>query len=360
MKYLKFLLIFFPVAIVLKLLHAPQAFVFIAAGLSIIPLAGFMGEATETLAAKAGPQIGGLLNATFGNATELIIAIFAIKEGQLDVVKASLAGSIIGNILLVMGLSMFVGGLKHKVQRFNVKSTGNSATLLTFAVLGLSIPAVFLHSVDNGHMLSYESFSVVTAIVMMLIYLAGLFFTFVTHKDVMGIEHAEHVDAKWSVPVALGVLLGATVGIAVMSELLVTSIHGVSSAFGWNAMFIGIIVLAVIGNAAEHSTAVLMAWKNQMDVAIEIAVGSSLQIALFVAPACVFVSLLFGNPMSLVFNVYELAAIGGAVFIANIVSSDGESNWLEGLQLMGVYVILAVGFYFLPAAATAIQGAAGH
>jgi Ca2+:H+ antiporter len=346
-KYVKFLLIFFPVSIVLELLHFNGTAIFITSCLSIIPLAGIMGEATENLAAKLGPRVGGILNATFGNATELIIAVFALRAGQFDVVKASIAGSIIGNILLVLGASMFIGGIKHKVQSFSKKAVGNSSSLLLFAIIGFAIPAVFLGNVKENELLNFEGLSILIAVVMIIIYICGIIFSFYTHKDILGIDHSEDVEPKWNTKTSIAVLFASTIGIAISSEFLVGSIEEVTKVMGWNEMFIGIIVLAVIGNAAEHSTAIMMALKNKMDVAIEIAVGSSLQIALFVAPLLVFISLIIGRPMSLIFNVYELTAIIASVFIANIVSHDGESNWLEGLQLIGVYIIIAFGFFFI-------------
>jgi Ca2+:H+ antiporter len=349
MNYLYLLFIFIPISIVIKIMHLSDIFLFASACLSIIPLAALMGRATENLAGHAGPRVGGFLNATFGNATELIIAIFALKEGLADVVKASLAGSIIGNILLVLGLSMFAGGMKYKVQNFNVKASGNSSSLLLFAMIGFAIPAIFLHNVELGIIMEYEGLSIFIASLMLIIYIAALIFTFFTHKDVLGAEHSAATEIEWGVGKSVLILILTTIGIAVESEFLVTTIEGVTKSFGWNQMFIGVIILAIIGNAAEHSTAVVMAIKNKMDISVEIATGSSLQIALFVAPMCVFISLILGKPMSLLFNDYELAAIGASVLISNIVSQDGQSNWLEGLQLIIIYLIIACSFYFLPA-----------
>ncbi len=348
MKYLKYLLIFVPISIFLEYSHGNHALIFLTSCLAIIPLAGLMGEATENIAIHTGPRIGGFLNATFGNATEMIIAIFAIKAGHAEIAKASIAGSIIGNVLLVLGASMFFGGLKHKLQTFNQKASVNSATLLLFAVIGLAIPAIFLQSIGPAQELNFEGLSIANAGIMIFIYLLGLVFSFFTHKDMVCGEHCEEHEAKWGKKKSLLVLLAATVAVAFESEFLVGSIEGVAKSFGWNEMFIGIIILAIIGNAAEHSSAILMAVKNKMDVAVEIAIGSSLQIALFVAPALVFISLILGKPMSLIFHPFELAGIGAAVLIANIISQDGESHWLEGVQLMGVYVILAVAFFFAP------------
>jgi len=349
MKYLKYLLIFVPISFVLEFLHYNQTWIFVTACLAIVPLAGLMGEATENISVHTGPKIGGFLNATFGNATELIIAIFAIKAGQHDIAKASIAGSIIGNVLLVLGASMLFGGFKHKIQSFNQKASVNSATLLLFAAIGLVIPAIFLNGITTPERrLAYEGLSIANAVIMISIYFLGLIFSFFTHKDILSCEKEEECEAKWGKAKALIVLLIATVVVAFESEILVGSIEATAKNLGWNDMFIGIIILAIIGNAAEHSTAIIMAIKNKMDVALEIAVGSSLQIALFVAPVLVFTSLLFGKPMDLIFHPFELAGIVIAVLIANFISQDGESHWLEGAQLVGVYIILAFAFYFAP------------
>jgi Ca2+:H+ antiporter len=348
MKILKFLLIFVPISAVLELMHMDKTFIFIASALAIIPLAGIMGEATENLAHYAGPKVGGFLNATFGNATELIIAALAIKEGLPDVAKASLAGSIIGNILLVLGASMLFGGLKHKTQTFNKKSMGNSGTLLLFSIIGLVIPAVFFFNASGSDLTGkYEGMNILVACIMLFIYVLGLFFTFFTHKDILGSEHSESTKVNWSLKKSIIVLFIATILVALESEFLVGTIESIASTLGWSEMFIGIIVLAIIGNAAEHSTAILMAMKNKMDIAVEIAIGSSLQIALFVIPTLVLFSLAIGKPMSIIFNPYELVAIIFAVWIANNISHDGESNWLEGVQLIAVYGILAASFFFV-------------
>lgn len=347
MKYLKYLFVFIPVSIFLDLMHLNPLWIFITASLAIIPLAGLMGEATEEIAAYSGPKVGGLLNATFGNATELIIAFFALKAGLFDVVKASIAGAVIGNILLVLGASMLVGGLKYKIQTFNQKAVGVSSSMLLFAVIGLSIPAVFTHTVSPELLnTQYEGLSIAVAVIMFTIYILSIFFSFFTHKDVFGTEHEEIVETKWSFKKAVSVLILATVMIALESEFLVGSIEAVTSTFGLSQLFVGIIVIAIIGNAAEHSTAILMAARNKMDISIEIAIGSSLQIILFVAPLLIFLSLFF-TPMSIVFNEFELVAMFLSAIIANQIASDGESNWLEGIQLIAVYLIIAIGFFFV-------------
>lgn len=348
MNKLSILLIFFPVALVLKFFGLGDTWVFLAAALAIIPLAALMGEATENLAAHSGPQLGGFLNATFGNATELIIAIIALVGGHTEIVKASIAGSIIGNLLLVLGASMFAGGLKYKIQSFNKKSAANSSTLLLFAVIALAVPSVFFHN-EQGHAPSAEAegLSLAIAGLMLVIYVLALLFSFKTHRDILGVDHAEHIDVKWTKGKSIAILLGTTVAIGIMSEALVGSVEGLSHTLGWNELFLGIIVVALIGNAAEHSTAITMALKNKMDVSLEITLGSSLQIALFVAPVLVFVSLAVGHPMSLIFNDFELLAMGAAVIIGNTVWQDGESHWLEGIQLLAVYAALGCAFYFL-------------
>lgn len=344
MKFLKYLLIFIPISIIAEFMKMNSVWIFIFSSLAIIPLAGLMGEATEEISIYSGPRIGGFLNATFGNATELIISFFALKEGLFDVVKASIAGSVIGNILLVLGASMFFGGLKYKVQKFNKSIVEVSASMLLFAVIGLSIPAIFTHTVNKELLTGkYEWLSIGVAFAMFIIYLLGLYFSFYTHKDLYGSEHADESEAKWSISKSIIILLVCTIIIALESEYLVSSVEPMTESLGLSKFFVGIIIIPIIGNAAEHSTAILMALKNKMDVAVEIAVGSSLQIILFVAPVLVFVSLLF-KPMSIIFNEFEMVALIVSVFIVNRVASDGESNWLEGIQLIAVYIIIAISF----------------
>ncbi|MDW8799542.1 calcium/proton exchanger [Clostridium sp. A1-XYC3] len=344
MKFLRYFLIFIPISIIAELIHLSPIMLFVISSLAIVPLAGVMGEATEEISFYSGPRIGGFLNATFGNATELIIAFFALKAGLFDVVKASIAGSVIGNILLVLGASMFLGGCKYKIQKFNKNVVETSSSMLLFAIIGLSIPAIFTHTIKNDLLTQkYEWLSVGIAIAMFIIYILGLFFSFYTHKDLYGSEHTEDGEAKWSLKKSVIVLILATVAIAFESEILVSSVEPMTEAIGLSEFFVGIILIPIIGNAAEHSTAIIMAMKNKMDVAIEIAIGSSLQIILFVAPILVFLSLLF-KPMSIVFNEFELVALIVSVLIANRVASDGESNWLEGIQLIAVYIIIAISF----------------
>ncbi len=339
MKILRYMLIFIPISFIAKFFNASGSIMFILSCLSIIPLAGLMGEGTEEISFYSGPKIGGFLNGTFGNATELIISFFALKEGLFEVVKSSIAGAVIGNILLVVGASMLAGGLKYKTQKFNQKVSEVSSSMLLFAVLGLCIPALFTHTVDPALLNTrYEGLSIFVAVVMIIIYALSLFFSFSTHKH--------EGNAKWSLKKAIFVLVISTIFIAIESEFLVNGIEPITESLGWSQFFVGIILIPIIGNAAEHSTAIVMARKDKMDVALEIAVGSSLQIILFVAPVLIFLSLLF-TPMSIVFNQFELIALIASVLIANRVSHDGESNWLEGVQLLAVYLIIAASFFIL-------------
>ncbi len=348
MKLLKYMLVFIPISFIAEfVMHVSPSIMFILAALSIVPLAGLMGEATEEISFYSGPKIGGFLNGTFGNATELIISFFALKEGLFDVVKSSIAGSVIGNILLVLGASMLAGGLKHKTQTFNKRVVEVSSSMLLFAVVGLCVPALFTHTVDPTLLNTrYEGLSIIVAIVMLSIYILSLIFSFFTHKDIYTVSHEEEGSAKWTLKKAIAILVIATVLIAIESEFLVSGIESITSSLGLSEFFVGIILIPIIGNAAEHSTSIVMAMKNKMDVALEIAIGSSLQIILFVAPVLIFLSLLF-TPMSIVFNEFELIGLIVAVLIANRVSNDGESNWLEGVQLLAVYLIVAASFFIL-------------
>ena len=347
MKILKWFFVFIPLSILSEFLKLSPTLMFILSSLSIIPLAGIMGEATEEISFYSGEKLGGFLNATFGNATELIISFFALKNGLFDVVKASIAGSVIGNILLVLGASMLCGGLKFKTQSFNKKVIETSSSMLLFAVIGLSIPAIFTHTLKPNLLnTKYESFSVIVAIIMFVIYILSLVFSFFTHKDIYSVENDENTKAKWSLKKSIIILIVATILIAFESELLVASVEPMTKSLGLSELFVGIIVMPIIGNAAEHSTAVMMALKNKMNVSIEIAIGSSLQIILFVAPILIFLSLFF-TPMSIIFNEFELVALIVSVFIANRVSNDGESNWLEGVQLLAVYFIIAASFFII-------------
>ena len=339
MNPLYVLLLAIPVSIYLHLAHHPIA-LFFAACLAIVPLAGIMGEATENLACYTGEKTGGFLNATFGNATELLITVFALKAGLFDVVKASVAGSILGNILLVLGLSILVGGLKNGQQTFSRLHITSHTSQMFLAVIALVIPAVFYHG--GLHHGTIAGFSFIVAIVLFVLYIAGVVFTMRS-----GSRETEAHAAEWTKTKSLLLLALSTVFIAMESEFLVSGIEPVTASLGWSSFFIGIIVIPIIGNAAEHFTAIVMARKNKMDLALEIAVGSSAQIAMLVTPVLVFVSFILGNPMSIVFNYYEIVAVTFAVMIAQFISLDGESTWLEGAQLIAAYLIMAIGFFFV-------------
>ncbi len=348
MKYLYILLIFIPVTIAGTFMGFSDPVLFLCSSLAIIPLAGVMGKSTDDIACFCGQKIGGLLNATFGNATELIIAFVAMKAGMFDVVKASLAGSVIGNILLVLGMSMLAGGIKHKIQKFNIHSINITSSMLLFAVLGLTIPAIFTHALPESSLTTeYEGFSVIVALLMLVVYVMQFVFTFVTHRALYEEtvpDEEEHHTAN--LPKAIALLIASTVCIAVLSEIFVGTVEPMAESAGLHKTFVGIILVPIIGNAAEHSSAVIMAVKDKMNASIEIALGSSLQIILFVLPVLTLLSLFF-TPMSIIFTPFELVAVAGSVLIANRVASDGESNWLEGLQLVTIYIMLGAAFFFV-------------
>jgi Ca2+:H+ antiporter len=347
-KYLNVLLIFAPIAILGRVLGWSPTVVFITSALAVIPAAGLLGQATEELAVHTGPRVGGFLNATLGNAAELIITLFAIRAGLLDLVKASITGSILGNILLVMGFSILAGGLKNGVQRFDRTQAGANAIQLILAVLALMVPSLFFfaHTETVGPV---ESLSLGTAIAMLAIYVLGLVFAFrfASPEPRLSEEVAEEEHQGWSVRKAALHLVGATVLIAILSELLVASVEPTVATLGVSEFFIGIIVVPLIGNVAEHLVAVQTALKNKMELSMAVSLGSSLQIALFVAPVLVFLSLLMGNSLTLVFNQFEIVALFAGTLIASFVAQDGESNWLEGAQLLALYIILALAFFFL-------------
>jgi Ca2+:H+ antiporter len=352
-SWLNALLIFIPLSLALHAVHGPAAWVFITTALAIVPLAGLIGQATEAAAEHTGPGIGGLLNATFGNATELIIALFALQKGLLSVVKASISGSILGNLLLVLGLSIFAGGIGRDKQTFNRTAAGASVSMLMLAMTALIMPALWdLVVVGNLRQADprVQAISLAASGVLLAIYVCSLVFSLVTHRELLSVcGDEEPGEPHTSLPGAVVMLLIATILTAVQSEVLVGVIDKAAEGMGLTQLFIGVIIVAVVGNAAEHYTAVVVARRGNMELAFSIALGSSTQIALLVAPVLVFASLLFGHPMDLVFGPFELVALGLAVLNVAIVSMDGESNWFEGLQLLGVYVILAIAFYFLPA-----------
>jgi Ca2+:H+ antiporter len=349
------LLAFLPVALYLE--HArPEAHtaIFFASCLGIIPLAGWMGRATEQIADRAGEGVGGLLNATFGNAAELIIAAVALQAGQLDIVKASLTGSIIGNVLLVLGASFLAGGLSHKVQEFNPIAARAQAEMLLLSSVVLIVPGLFHALRPTGVVVNEEAISVTLACLLMVVYVLSLVFSLYTHRDLLRGSHAAaapgaHAEASWSLPAAVGVLALATVGIAWLSEILVGSVEQAAHGMGMPKVFVGVIIVAVIGNAAEHSSAIAAAVRNRMDLSLSIAIGSSTQIALFVTPLLVLLSYaLAPRPLDLVFTGGETFAIVISAMLAAHTTSDGRSNWFTGVLLLALYLVVAVGFFHTP------------
>ena len=348
---LNVLLLFIPIAVAAELLHWPPVAVFVTAALAVVPLSGILGDATEELSVRAGDRVGALINATLGNAAELIITILALREGLFELVRASIVGSIIGNLLLVAGASLLLGGLKHGTQKFNRNDASMNATLLLVAAVVLAVPSLFAVAIEPNKA-NVQSLSLITAGVIIFLYVLNLVFGFrnnpaATHHADPGQVPVTH-QPRMKVSVALGLLGVATVLIALMSEILVSAVEPMVKQIGISEFFVGIILVPIIGNVAEHVVAVEVAIKNKMDLAMGIAVGSSLQIALFVAPLLIFISLLFGNVLPLEFNSFELVALLVTALIMAQVSSDGETNWLEGALLIGLYVILGVAFFFLP------------
>jgi Ca2+:H+ antiporter len=352
-------LVFVPVAIVLRMWPqlGNETALFLCSCFAIVPLAGWMGRATEELGERLGHGVGGLLNATFGNAAELIIALVALSKGLTGVVKASITGSIIGNVLLVAGASILAGGIKFREQRFNKTAARTSATTLTLAAVALAIPTVFHVTAAGAWSQATElKLSFAIAIVLFLTYTCLLGFELITHKQLYGGDQPDNAEGqqgvrRWSVPKSLFVLVIATALVALMSEFLVGAVEAARASLGLSEVFVGVIVIAIIGNAAEHSTAVAMAMKNKMGLSLEIAIGSSLQIALFVAPVLIFFSYFFGRPMDLEFTLPEVVAMIVAVQLVFQINGDGETNWLEGVQLLSIYLILSILFFYLPAGA---------
>jgi len=385
---LMLLLLAVPLAIIAQFGQWSPLWVFVLSALGVVPLAGLIGEATEVLAEHIGPRLGGLLNATLGNAAELIITIVAIRAGLLELVKASITGSILGNLLLVLGMSMLLGGLKNGTQRFDQRQASNNTILLALVVVTLLVPSLFSSAIGQPGSLKVEALSLGVSVVMIVLYALGIFYSLRVHSSAIApaVRRFDHnsrqtpagrtnaqaakiprerqprpkvkenhtkprsgVEApSWSVRTALIVLALSTVGVAYLSELLVGAVEPVVANLGVSEFFLGIILIPIVGNVAEHLVAVKVALENQMELSVEIAVASSLQIALFVAPVLVFVSLALGHRLQLVFNEFELVALIAGVLIAAMVAADGESNWLEGVALLAVYVILALGFFLLP------------
>lgn len=354
---LNWLLIFIPITFWLEyFVHPGDAWLFLCAALAIVPLAANMGQATENLAVKTGPTVGGLLNATFGNATELIIAFFALKAGKVDVVKASITGSMIGNMLLVLGLALFLGGLKYAKQTFNKEMAGSLSSLLLIVMIAFLMPALFDFT-ERGDGISPEQtllgdvhFSLAASFVLIGLYVCNMLFSLWTHKDMISPVHEEDHGEAWPVWRGIATLLVATLGVAWLSEVLVGSLEGFSKGLGLSEVFAGLIIIPIVGNAAEHSASVF-AMKNKVDLTISIALGATIQIALLVAPILVIASYLMGKPMDLVIHrPLELTALIGATLITAGVSRDGETNWLEGAMLLGIYLLVALAFFYLPVA----------
>ena len=344
---LRWLLVFVPISIGAEILHQPEV-TFVTSALAIVPLAGLIGESTEQLAVRLGPQRGGLLNATLGNLTELIVGVFLITAGEFTVVKATLIGSIVGNLLLVLGLSFAAGGIRHRSMEFNPQAASVHSSSLLLAVAGLVVPALLLVTTPTIDFTGKEVVSSVVAGVLILLYLAALVFTQITHAHLFHVPARGEV-ATWSTAWALAVLTGSAVMVGLESDFLVNSLRPAIAALHIPAAFVGLILIPVIGNAAEHASAVFFAIRDRLNVTLEIAVGSSSQVAMFVAPLLIFISLLIGHPMDFIFTGFEIALVGMATLIVIVVSLDGRTNWLEGVQLLGAYLVIAISAYFVSA-----------
>src|SRR5258708_1326236 len=340
-----------PVALWLQFSHGDLVWQFVFACLAVLPLAAWIGVSTEQLAHRMGPTYGALFNATFGNFAEMVIAIFAIRAGLPDVVRASLSGSVLGNLLFVAGLSMLMGGIGKGTIKFNALAAESQAGQLILAVSAMLVPALFFRSAARAHQPQLiHSVSIGTSVILVIVYILGMLFSFRTHKEHLApaVEAPEPSRTKWSMKRAIGLLLLASVLMGVVSEGLVHAVDAAGKAWGMNEVFLGFVVIALVGNAAEHSTAVMLAMRNQMDTALNISMQSSVQIALFVTPLLVFLSYPLGHPLDLLFTPFELLACGLGVAIFGYLVMDGETNWYEGVQLLALYAIIAVALYFLP------------
>ncbi len=341
-------LIFVPVAIVAHLvLHIPDTVVFFLAAIAIIPLAKYIGESVEELSSRTSPALGGLLSSTFGNATELIIGFLALRAGLFAVVKASITGSILSNLLLVLGIAIFAGGWKRDKQTFNRTGVLANGSVLFIALIALVMPAVLVQTAPGVSTLVVDHMSDWVAVTLLGVYAATLFFSLRTHKHLYMEEVAQY-EPRWSVGRSIGTLLAATLAVAWVSDILVGTILPLAATLGWSQLFIGVVCIAIIGNAAENFSAVTVARKGRMDLSFQIAIGSATQIALFVAPILVLGSLFIGTQMDLIFNSFELVAMVLAVLVVNLIVVDGETNWLEGLQLIAAYIIMSIAFFFHP------------
>lgn len=360
-----FLLVFAPIAVVLEFAHANHIVLFVIAAIALIPLAKLIGDSTEHLATHYGPTVGSLLNVTFGNAAEIIIAIAAISAGLLDLVKASITGAIIGNILLIFGLSVVVGGFRFKEQKFSRENIGFQSSMLFLAIIGLAVPTIMAYTVlpPSEHPGEIQLLSDLLAIILIIVYILGIIFTFFTHKHLFvqpeepataagngaqpAAAHDDDHHGHWSKKKSFILLAASMAGVIVVSEILVGSVEATGEELGFGELFVGAIIVGIVGNAAEHSSAILLARKGKMELSIGIAAGSGTQIALFVVPILVFAGIALGQPFSLVFTLFELAVIFLAAIILNLIVHDGRSNWFEGVMLTAVYVIIAIGFFFV-------------
>jgi Ca2+:H+ antiporter len=349
-----FLLIFAPIAVALEVAHADHLVLFLVSAIALIPLAKLIGDSTEHLATHYGPTVGSLLNVTFGNAAEIIIALVAISAGLLDLVKASITGSILGNILLIFGLSIIAGGFRQKDQSFSRENIGFQSSMLFLAIIGLAIPTILasttlspLESQDQIQLLSDA-----LAFILLIVYILGIVFTFITHKHLFtppesAKDTEESHGTHWSKKKSFVLLAASMAGVVAVSEILVASVETTGEELGFGELFVGAIIVGIVGNAAEHSSAILLARKGKIDLSIGIAAGSGTQIALFVVPILVFSGIALGQPFSLVFTLLELATIFLAAIILNLIVQDGRSNWFEGVMLTAVYVIIAIAFFFV-------------
>jgi len=346
---LRLLLVFVPIAIYLGLTHASPTSVFLFCCLAILPLAGLMGEATEHITHHTGPGIGGLMNASFGNAAELIIAFIALRAGETEIVKASLTGSIIGNMLMVLGLSMLLGGWKHTELKFSRIAGESSSSMMVLAVVALVIPAIYANVTQHKNPGHIESLSLDISWVLLLTYFASLVFSLKSHKHLFAGEGSDelHEGPVWPVGKSVAVLIAAAGFVGWISEFLVHAVGEAGAAMGMSKVFMGVVVVAIVGNAAEHSTAILVAMKGKMDLALGIAMGSSMQIALFVAPVLVIAGHFMGQPLGLEFTILEVVAVFLSVGAVSLLVLDGRTNWFEGVQLLAIYTILAMAFYFV-------------
>ena len=367
-----FLLVFVPISVILDLVHADHIIIFIIAVIALIPLAKLIGDSTEHLSTHYGSTLGSLLNVTFGNAAEIIIAVVAINAGLIDLVKASITGAILGNIMLIFGLSMIAGGIRKKEQLFSRENAGLQSTMIFLAIIGLAIPTVLsstiLEPAEIENQLKIQFLSDALAIILLSVYIAGIVFTFFTHKHLFVSPHMEegnhnhnidtttkgnhnhNIDTTtkhWDKKKAFFMLAISMVGVVVISEILVGSVEETSKQFGFGEVFVGAIIIGIVGNAAEHSSAIVLARKGKIDLSIGIAAGSGTQIALFVVPLLVIFGIILNQPFTLEFTIYELVTLFLAAIILNLIAHDGRSNWFEGVMLTAVYIIIAMGFYFI-------------